>query len=261
MNMNLQLFGGRGGGGSSGKTRTPRSLPKGAQQINGILDVLALQRQMGQTGDEAGRVGVPRNVKEYVGTSKAYNINTYLYTDGATMHSPQSGWDDPSKVARFPGCTASDALTETKVKKMITKIDSGMKPLPNDVQVTRFVEPNALGSYLGNSNINSSTFGSLMSTLNTQAGRDSFAKQLRGTQTTNKAYTSTSWVNDHPSFANYQIRLRGVAKAGTKAIVTNNRAEHEILLGRGTKFNFTGGFEVKTTSTGRQQLVLDVIYT
>jgi hypothetical protein len=48
-----------------------------------------------------------------------------------------------------------------------------------------------------------------------------------------------------------------VLTKGSKAIVTNNHAESEILSARGSKYNFTGGARVIDTGK-RKQLVIDV---
>ena len=51
----------------------------------------------------------------------------------------------------------------------------------------------------------------------------------------NKGYNSFSYLGEHPGFAEYDVQIRIVAKAGTKVIATINKAE----------YNFTGGIQIK----------------
>ena len=221
--------------------------PGGPTSRNPSSEVATYQAQMGQTGNEAGRVGIPPHQKLYCGTSKSYNINAYLNSDGTKIKARGSQWDQL-------GYTKSD------IKRDIATIDRGMKGLPRDTKLTRFVYGDQLGAMLGNTSINNSTIDSLITALksgNTSAVA-SFRSNLKNANYTHKAYTSTTYVQKHPAFDQRDVRLNLVARKGTKAIVTNNHAEHEILLGRGQKYNFTGNFRVQTTAAGVDQLVLDV---
>lgn len=246
LNLNLQFFGGRGGG--SGKAGGGTAITGETISIN---DIASLQASMGQTGDEAGLVNVPGRDKLYVNTSKAFNINYYLNTDGKSINSPDSQWQHLG-------------YTERMVKNDIAKIDSGMRPLTKDISLTRWTSGSALGSMIGNSNINNSNISSIISKLQTDKsfGND-FTKILKGANYTQKSYTSASYKNTHGTFDSMPVRFNMVMRKGTKAIVTNNHAEAEILGARGSKYNFTGNWKVETikpTSTGRtqQQLVIDV---
>lgn len=210
--------------------------------------VAQIQRQMGQTGDEAGKVGVSPFQKTYVGTSKSYNINQYLMTSGKSLKARGSQWDTL-------GFTKADA------RNTIKAMDAGMKPLPDNYKVNRFVYPEQLKQMIGG-NFSDTNMGAIISAL--KSGDAStvtmFNNLLKGAQYVHKAYTSTTYLDKHPSFDLRQIRLRGVAKKGTKAIVTNNHQETEIILGRKLKYNFTGNWEVVRTSKGVEQLILDVYY-
>lgn len=210
--------------------------------------VAQIQRQMGQTGDEAGKVGVSPFQKTYVGTSKSYNINQYLLTDGKSIKAKGSQWDTL-------GFTKADA------RKTIKDMDTGMKPLPDNFILNRFVYPAQLQQMLGG-HFTDTNMGSIIAAL--KSGDASmvqmFNNLLKGAKYTHKAYTSTTYLDNHPSFDMRQIRLRGVARKGTKAIVTNNHQETEIILGRKTNYHFTGHWEVKRTSKGVEQLILDVYY-
>lgn len=210
-------------------------------------DVDDLQRQMGQTGLEAGDPNAAPRDKVYVKTSKAININAYLRSDGRTVHDP-TGYSEWERL----GYTTADAA------RAVRQIDAGMKPLPYGVRLTRFVGGDALGAILGNPRITESNVGRIIRSLDTPAGRAKFAAALGSADYTEKAYTSTTYLQEHPSFDTRQVRLNIVAKKGTPAIATSNHTESEILLGRGAKYKFTGGFRVVTTPKGVRQLEIDV---
>lgn len=208
--------------------------------------IVTLRQQMGQTGYEAGDPNAPSQRKLYVKTSKAFNINTYLATDGATMHTSQSQWD-------------SLGYTERMVKNDIARIDSGMKPLPYNIQTYRFIDGNALGRIMGQSWMNNRTVRYLVQDLDSGAkSLSDMSTALKNTSYTQKAYTSTTYDTSHPAFDTYPVRLNVVAMKGTPAIATINTVEHEILVGRGRKYNFTGGCRIRHDRYGNPQLEIDV---
>lgn len=210
-------------------------------------DIPGLQRRMGQTGLEAGDPNAPTSAKIYVNTSKAFNINAYLRSGGRSIHDPSgnSQWE-------YLGYTTADAA------RAVARIDRGMKPLPENVRLTRFVGGDALGSMLGNPRINASNIGRIIQSIKTPQGAAKFAAALRAADYTEQAYTSTTYLQTHPAFDTRQLRINIVARKGTKAIVTSNHAENEVLLGRGMKYNFTGDFRVVRTPKGVEQLEIDV---
>ena len=86
-----------------------------------------LQAQMGQTGDEAGQVNPGSNKRKlYVNTSKSFNINQYLRTDGKQIDHPNSDW------------TWMMGYNARMIKNDIQRIDSGMRPLSQDMQLYRW---------------------------------------------------------------------------------------------------------------------------
>lgn len=210
-------------------------------------DIPGLQRRMGQTGLEAGDPNAPTSAKIYVNTSKAFNINAYLRSGGRSIHDPSgnSQWE-------YLGYTTADAA------RAVAHIDAGMKALPENVRLTRFVGGDALGSMLGNPRINAGNIGRIIQSIKTPQGAAKFAAALRAADYTEDAYTSTTYLQTHPAFDTRQLRINIVARKGTKAIVTSNHAENEVLLGRGVKYNFTGDFRVVRTPKGVEQLEIDV---
>ena len=210
-------------------------------------DVKQLQREMGQTGDEAGRAFASSREKLYVHTGKAFNINTYLATDGRTIKSPATDWD------RF--------IDKEWVRGAIRQIDGGMAPMSQSIHTARFIDADAFEKMSG------MRVGSSVSTLvskleSGEISQRDFSAALRGIDYTHKAYTSTSYKLDHPSYGSKDVRLNMVVRQGTSAIVTNNTDESEIVVGRGTKYHFTGGYRVQTITDAygrrKKQLVLDV---
>ena len=215
-------------------------------------DIPELQREMGQTGDEAGEVNpIRRRDKIYVNTSKSFNINAYLNSDGESISSPHSDWDTVMGYDR------------SAIRRDIERIDRGMKPLPENISLTRFVDVDAIQRMIPGIGIDKSNIQSVLNTLESDSSAASnFATVLRNVDYTHKAYTSASYLQTHPSYGSRDIKMNIVMRKGTNAIVTNNHRESEILGAHGLKYNFTGGFRVATVTDeyGRQkkQLVLDV---
>lgn len=250
-------MGGRGSssGISAGSSGTNATQPTNLPAANSISrsDVARLQASMGQTGDEAGLINPfgGGRAKLYVNTSKAFNINYYLNTDGKSIDSPDSQWQHLG-------------YTERMVKNDIAKIDSGMRPLTESIKLTRWTSGGALGYMLGNTNITNGNINSIISQLESDKSFGAnFTKMLQGAKYTQKAYTSASYKNTHGTFDKAPVRFEMVMRKGTPAIVTNNHPEAEVLGARNSNYNFTGNWrveEVTPTSTGRKQkqLVIDV---
>lgn len=203
-------------------------------------DVPRLQRLMGQNGYEAGDPNTYPQRKLYVNTSKSLNINTYLQTDGATIHNPDSQWD-------------SLGYTPRMVRNDIARIDNGMKPLPENIRTYRYVNGDALGNMLNDPRINNNSIRGLIRDF-TSGRKDvnQLKTALLNTKYTHKAYTSTTYEEYHGSYSQRPVRLNMIFTKGTNAIVTNNIAEHEILGHRGMKYNF------KDVRVENGQIVIDV---
>lgn len=230
--------------GSTGQTSTKTPQMPNATEITSESQFYKLQSDMGQNGNEAGNPNASPNSKIYANTGKAFNINVYLNTDGKSITSPDSNWN---------------GLVSTPfIKDAVKKIDSGMKPLTESVKVTRFVDGDALGYILPHSGITSGNIGKLINKLESgEISSSDFSKSLQGANYTHKAYTSTTYVNQHGSYGNRDIKLNMVLQKGTPAIITNNIKEHEILAGRNLKYNFTGNYSIEKVGN-KKQLVIDV---
>ena len=212
-------------------------------------DVVAMRGEMGQTGLEAGDPNASPQKKVYVKTSKAFNINAYLNSDGKTIHSKESDWDNL-------GYTKSD------VEAAIRQIDAGMKPLSRDIKVSRFVGGSSLEKMFGLKFRDSNQMRAFIDKLDSNSSMQStFKDVLQATSYTHKAYTSTTTQPSHPSFGDRAVRIDISMKKGTPAIMTSNIAEHEVLAGRGLSYNFDGKFHIETVTDSRgnkkKQLVIE----
>ena len=217
----------------------------GLSDYEAVQKIFELQNEMGQTGFEAGDPNTNPNSKLYVNTGKSFNINAYLLSDGKTYYSEHTDW--------------SNYIDEAWIKNAIKKIDSGMKPLSQSLNVGRFVDSQALGKMLG-MHLSNAGFKNLLNKLESnKEAQKNFSTLLKGIDYTHKAYTSTVYTMNHPSYGDKDVMFNIVAKKGTDAIITANHAEKEILFGRNAKYNFTGKWRTKTTQSGKKQLVIDVV--
>ena len=238
--------------GSIGTSSATPKLPESSKITED--SVKELRNSMGQTGNEAGDPFTNPNNKIYANSGKAFNINAYLNSDGETIHSDMTDWDN--------------YISKTWVKNAIKHMDTGMKPLPKSIQVTRFVGAEGFEKMTG-IKVNDSLIAQLEK--GGSAGAD-LKTALTNLDYVHKGYTSASYVDSHSSYGDYPVAFNMVMRQGTGAIVTNNTPEHEIIAARGSKYNFTGGYSIREVPVyqkigkkgygkqigTRKQLVLDV---
>ena len=207
---------------------------KGAAKVTDA-NIDRVRRDLGQTGMEAGHLGLKTD-RTYIGTGRAYNINQYIRTDGKEYKTDQSPY-------------WNDRITPQQIVRDIRRIDAGMKGLKQDTQLFRFERGDMLGNILANAGLTGydrNNIGSLIQQLKGDPAKlQTFANILRGRAYVNKGYNSFSYLGEHPGFAEYDVQIRIVAKAGTKVIATINKAEHEFLGGHHLQYNFTGGIQIK----------------
>lgn len=255
----VNAFGGALGG-AAGARSTPRiqaQQPPSADDhgnwatlTNAQMD--QLQRQMGQTGFEAGRTkrqGGRGATLTYVGTSKSYNVNKYLNTDGKDATHPDSGW-----IQRDPQGNYYGRLSIGNIKNTIGEMDRGMKPLPQTINATR-VE--SMDMFLNTLKVGGAQHldGLSKRDIMNMSPQD-LAKTFTGLVKYNKGYTSVA-VNE----SGIKMPDKGEVVCeysilqGTKVIVTNNRAEMEAIVGRGYGQTVTsariGNATFKDPNTGR----------
>lgn len=190
-----------------------------------------LRASMGQTGDEAGKARKYQGDPDatYIQTSKSYLINNYLrngdITDGymtdGSWHWVDGYWDSKGNYTKYTNQTAEQA---------IRGIDAGMKPLTKDIKTERYEGLSGLASYNNGKSITSAQLQSM-----TQSQLDNM---FVGKQADNPAYISASWRMDPTSARDRNYMREPVKKEytffkGTKAVVTNNITEHEVLADRG----------------------------
>lgn len=213
-----------------------------------LTKIRQLQRDMGQTGDEAGRADLPTGSRQklYVRTSKAFDINYYLNT--GIVGAPGSDW------------TTRMGYTKDMIESDIRKIDSGMKPMSESMIAYRYVTQESLANILGVSRSDVSSYIASMKSDPEGTGK-LLGGVLKTTDYVQKAYSSLSYDKRHSTFDQYPIRFRTVVAQGTPAIVTNNTAEHEILGGRNSRYDFTGDVRIvneRSAATGRNQDYLEI---
>ena len=233
--------------GSTGATKGTAKMPPKEEppKITGLdftkmtdseqdAQIKALQNEMGQTGDEAGKYNLPKgsNQKMYVNCSKSFDINYFLAT--GKVGSPQSTW------------TTSAGYDKYDIQNDISKMDNGMKPLSQAVMGYKYADGATLGRMLGMDTINNSNIQSLMNTLQSDSvAKQDFITRLKETDYTHPGYTSITYLPEHSTYDNSPVRLDFVMRQGSNAIVTNNKPEHEIIGARGAKYNLTGEFSVE----------------
>lgn len=199
-----------------------------------LARIQSMQSAMGQTGNEAGeRNPAGGNIRKlYVNTSKSYDINYFLAT--GKVGSPNSDW------------VTNMGYNKRMILNDIARLDRGMKPMAEDTFGYRYAGGGSLGRILGDSSINGRTIKSLIAAIksNPDAAKN-LGDALKGVDYTQPGYTSMSYVKEHSTFDGSDIRFDMVIRKGQPAIVTNNHPEHEVVSGRGLKYNFTGNVRVE----------------
>ena len=151
-----------------------------------LQKIQEMQNAMGQTGLEAGNPNASSNNKLYVNTGKSMCINKYLNTDGASIDSDFTDWDN--------------LISKSWVKDAIGKLDKGMKPLSESVKGYKYMTPEALGKML-NMDISQKNINTLISQIATdKSAQQKLNQALQNTDYTHKAYTSISYIPSHSSY-------------------------------------------------------------
>lgn len=206
-------------------------------------DILKMRNAMGQTGWEAGTLG-PKDLREYIGSGKSMNVNVWLNTNGQTFASPDSHWT----VGRGANPNGT-RFNENDIKRIVNKMDAGMKPLPRAVNLTRYENPQQTLEQYGIKNVSWSQV---------QKMDDAQLTQLfYGRSRVNQGFTSfmhNERFNRNDTFRNRGTIVEATAQQGVHAIVTKNDAEQETIIGRGYDRYATGarwGYE-----NGQRKLII-----
>lgn len=232
---------------------------------NGDNAMALLQRQLGQTGNEAGpkRNGPADDASIYIQTSKAYIINNFLRSDGQKLDTylgaDKGGahWLRPHSERLngvYTGRTAPP-LTKAKVVDYIRHIDKGMKPLGKDLKALRYENGVKLAQEFLGKDI---SIQRLMKMSDSEL-KTAFIGQTRE----NSTYSSVGWRIDKGSNwdknfgRDKPVVIKYTLKKGTDVIKTNNITEHEILMGRGYVERVTDA-SFSHDAMGRAKLVLTV---
>lgn len=173
-------------------------------------------------GGHGGRGG-------YVQTGNSFVINGKFRNNGI-FGKIDSNVEDQLRAA---GLTADDIKT---IKLLDKKIEEFSMPVP--ILATRYVDVDALTNIFGQS-VKGKGRGTTVSTL------ESWKKAVEKLPTKNMqvdpAYLSAS-LNEMQNvfYGNYRIKLQIEIPPGTPMYMTDNYAESEIVLGRGTQLEFIG---------------------
>ena len=222
-----------------------------------LAEEAQLRRQMGQTGDEAGRTGVFPMNKDYVASSKSFNVNYYL------EHMGQNGIIVPYRDANgnFISSWHRHGLMEDNpsnphmgVKQIIRNMDSGAKPLPQAINVAR-AESSA--QTLQSFGINKS-----MAELSKMTPAQ-LQRELYGAGRVSRSYLSVmtnETGNRNTGFKQRDVLIEYTVNKGVHGIMTNNTAEREFIVGRGYDQKITGARweRVNVGGTWENKLVLSV---
>jgi 8-oxo-dGTP pyrophosphatase MutT (NUDIX family) len=127
-------------------------------------------------------------------------------------------------------------------KERVQMLDGAMSDLPQDVSLVR----GAMKPYA------KETLG-----LKGTETEKQLTKKLVGKEFTEQAYMSTSYDEKANRNSWNDVIMNITAKAGTKALVTTNDEESEVILGRGTRYKVTG-VHAQEGGVNGSQIVLDV---
>ena len=127
------------------------------------------------------------------------------------------------------------ALREGKVPKELQKnvdaLDEYMTPLSKSLQTTRMVNDWGNGAFQGAIGVPADSVWSAI-----QSGNASSLKKYEGKVITDKAFVSTSYDMTRNVGQGFPVKVELTAPKGTKAIVTNNVKESEVILHRNLKY-------------------------
>ena len=113
-------------------------------------------------------------------------------------------------------------------KQTVAALDKNMRTLKKELSVTRNVDEN----YLKRLGISSNSTNDQM-------------KKVIGAEITEKSFISTSYNANQNVFKNKKVQIKLYAKKGTKAFVTDNDQESEIIFARNSSYTITGVRQLK----------------
>jgi hypothetical protein len=159
-------------------------------------DAERLRKVQNKTVSESNIKQIEKSRERYVGDSNSYEINKGL----------RSGEWNKGRQAMY--------------KPTIKALDNSMIPLTTNIKTVRYVDDSYLKALGANKNMSI----------------DQLKKQLVGKGLSDKAYMSTSYDSGANVFKNKEIIMNVNAKAGSKAYITGNMEESEIIFARDTKY-------------------------
>lgn len=130
----------------------------------------------------------------------------------------------------------------------IQAIDNSMRPLSSNVELSRSISYDNWEKSVG---VDLDTIQKI-----TEAGSTDLRglNKAIGKSFSMKGYVSTSYNENQNAAAGSQVMIKFETPKGTKAVVTSNRMESEVILHRNLDYRITG-YEIKTIAGTRKQIV------
>lgn len=178
---------------------------------------------------------------DYDVTSKEWKAAT-KYTGGQYYTSIQR--------ALFSGEMVQDTYRDGKLdmSPYIKALDNSMRPLSANVELSRAIMYDNWKNSVG---VDIDTVQRIVNGINTNT--NALDKTI-GKSFNIKGFTSTSYNENQNATVGGQVLLKLQTPKGTKAIVTNNKAESEIILHRNLEYKITG-YTIRQLSGNRKQIV------
>lgn len=116
----------------------------------------------------------------------------------------------------------NDEALVGRYARTVSEMDAAMRPLGQDILLTRNVSERYLQDTLG---------------LDTSVYRfDAWNAQVAGKTFTAKEYLSTSWDRSAQAYSDRRVVMNIHASKSTRGIITTNYSESEIVLARNTRY-------------------------
>ena len=237
-----------GGRNKTYTTTEMKDLFNNALKIKDKQTYKELQDKLEMSGDDLGRPH-DENTLLVGAFNKSDMINRYLRTDGDRFTEDDLWWQRDM----------AEKYSKEQAAQDIAKIDSYMKPSPQDIVVTRYTDDRQLEKLLGQK-VNISEM--IKAVEQGGASKKDVISSIDGKSYVEKGYTHTSWGRKSPVFVDTNpVKLEMVVKKGTPIYLTNNHAESEVVVGRNVRYTVTpyAKFEYVHGKMASRKVVLRVV--
>ena len=132
----------------------------------------------------------------------------------------------------------------------IKNLDKSMRSLSKNVQLVRTLTYDQVENNIG------IKFDTIQKITDSGSTDYKVLDKMVGKTFSRKGYMSTSYQESQNAMQGAQVMFEIKVPKGTKAIVTGNKMESEIILNRGLKYKITG-YRVKTLTGTRKQVIVE----